>query len=484
MQTCDKEGAAALCCDLVFNTDSLERCWGELQSRDVLRQFACAAVARKHRLDLQETVSFPKTTYKGTLPPPRQRIRVTHEARIELVGAAAGTEARTPAATGKGPNTAAVHPTKASSSLAEYLVWDGVFATPADAGAYCLSIAQGQEPQGSLATQAITFCFQQGKTANPPHGSPWIASWIGSCRSDNSRNNERIIHVGAVENCTLLCKRSSSSSTETNKRGGLKKAFLVAKKPAAASSSTALRSQQTEARSNNPAPHLLEGRVYVLQLVLPRTTAAVRASAATYCTRCRGQTQRCCCSDESLAWEFKCTYTIKISDLELVVLPLRGALWGIERNNTGSLQGCSLAFPLRLRSKAAFALVCAYSCCEEAKAWLQQLEQHRFPTKEDPVATLQRAQNTAEDAMSAGTAFLLTICLFVDTTAEVALARICPAAAAAAAEAAAVEVVDKAAAEADENEMSTRLPVEIDESSSSDEPCNGILVSSDDDVTT
>ena len=49
----------------LVSADSLERCWGELQSRDVLRQFACAAVARKHRLDLQETVSFPKTTYKG-----------------------------------------------------------------------------------------------------------------------------------------------------------------------------------------------------------------------------------------------------------------------------------------------------------------------------------------------------------------------------------------------------------------------------------
>ncbi|CDJ51749.1 hypothetical protein, conserved [Eimeria brunetti] len=417
------------------SADTLETCWKEPQARDVLRQFACAAVARKHQLELQEKVSFPKATYKGTLPPPRQRIRVTREAHIELLtGEPAAEEPSSAAAAGQKAAAAAPYAAAGSSSLAEYLVWEGAFATPADAGAYCLYLAQGlrQQRRGPQAPPAPSS--QQETAASA--ASPWIASWIKSCSSNNgcsSSNNcssERIIPVGAVETDALSCGTSPSATAKTNKPRGLKKAFLVAPAAAAASSSAPRRQQAANAPSSNPG---------------------------------------------ALAWEFRCTYSLKISDLELVVLPLRGALCGVEKNTTGPLNGCSLAFPLRLRSKAAFALVCTYSSCEEAKALLQQLQQQQWlPRGGALVAPREGGNATLRDTKSAASAFLLTVCLFVDTAAELALSRICPAAAAAA-EAAAIEAMETAPAGAAEKEKGTKLHVEIDDSSSSDECCSEAL---------
>lgn len=139
------------------------------------------------------------------------------------------------------------------------------------------------------------------------------------------------------------------------------------------------------------------------------------------------------------------------------------------------LKGCSLAFPLRLRSRAAFALVCTHGCCEKAQESLQQLQQQQWlPKGEARVAPHEGTQLSPKDTQSAGAAFLLTICLYVDDEAEEALARICPAAAVALAEAAAIGV-EAARAEADKEEMSTKLQVEMDDSSSSDESCSVIL---------
>ncbi|CDJ32795.1 uncharacterized protein EMH_0077770 [Eimeria mitis] len=282
---------------------------------------------------------------------------------------------------------------------------------------------------------------QRDATDTTQQDSPWIASWINSCSCNNCNNcsssccsrddscsSERLIPVGAVETAALSCGVSSS-----NKRRGLKKAFLVTPEAAAASSTSSCKQQQAEACSGNA---------------------------------------------DSLAWEFKCTYTLKISDLEVVVLPLRGALWGVERNTNGPLNGCSLAFPLRLRSRAAFALVRTYSCCERAKASLQQLQQQQWlPKGEAQLMPPEGGQPALKSKQSADAAFLLTICLYTDAAAEAALARICPAAAAAA-DAAAIEAVDGAAADADKEEMSTKLHVEIDDSSSSDDDCSSVILES------
>ena len=113
---------------------------------------------------------------------------------------------------------------------------------------------------------------------------------------------------------------------------------------------------------------MLQGRVYVLQLVLPRAAASVKAAATPFCSRCAAPRQRCYCGEASLAWEFKCTYALKISDLELIVLPLRGALWGIERNPTGySLIAPKLRLKYlqrRLHSTVNYSSVfCRYLCC-------------------------------------------------------------------------------------------------------------------------
>lgn len=185
-----------------------------------------------------------------------QRIRVTREAHIELLAADSAAEARKASATGERAATAAPLPAKDSSSLAEYLVWEGVFVTPADAGAYCLSLSQGLRPQQIPGSQTVSLSSQQDSLASTPHVVPWISSWINryssdSCGSSNSCGSERIIPAGSVEAGALSCE-ASSPSTQTNRSWGLKKAFLMAHEAAAASTAKNRRQNQAETCSNKP----------------------------------------------------------------------------------------------------------------------------------------------------------------------------------------------------------------------------------------
>ncbi|CDJ68183.1 hypothetical protein, conserved [Eimeria necatrix] len=468
---------------------TLQRCAADREARGILTQFTCAGVARKHQLELQQGVSFPKLTYKGlyirasrplaspvteaphchgfltatcavcwpsgSLPPPMQHIRVTREAQIELLhpsAAAAPAVATAPAV------AAAVDPSK-GESLSEHLVWDANFATPQDAAAYFAHLSEGhQEKQPKLSQEASAQGLRE---------SPWIASWARSKSSSSSSDSsdcgiDRLISVGAFQAASLQSPGSAFAGLEKGKQRGLKKAFLVTSPAAAGRSSNCCTQQQADACSNNPGK--------------------AAAAAAALCSRCKAPRRRCSCREDSLAWEFKCTYALKISDLELVVSPLRGALWGISRSSTGPLKGCSLAFPLRLRSSAAFALVSTYSSCEEARKALHQLQQQQqleelVPLSPATSGTPEEAQQQLKDLAARPAAFLLTVCLLVDAAAETALARICPAAAAAAEMAAAEfaaaedEAAD-AAATANKEELVTRLQVQIDESDSSDDCCS------------
>lgn len=156
----------------------------------------------------------------GTLPPPPQLIRVTHEALIEpLATAAAASE---PAAAA----TEAAAPTDSGqvNSLMSYLEWDGCFVFPQDAATFCESLSQAacldQNPETS------------GPTPPSPAGLQEI-SWI-VCWANSNTNSQRLIRVGSFEPAAKS-RELPSSPLKKEKHRGLKKAFFVSRRSDAAS---------------------------------------------------------------------------------------------------------------------------------------------------------------------------------------------------------------------------------------------------------
>ena len=307
----------------------------------------------------------------GTLPPPPQRIRLTREAYIEPLPPAPVE----PAAARSQP-TAATEAAKCNS-LTEYLAWDGCFVVPEDALAFCNFLKEGIIPQQTEEDDRCREVSQ--KPAGTLQGDPWMASWATTTNFSSSSNSKRIVPVGSVEAAAPLNEDPLVSPFGKQREWGLKKAFLLGSQAAAASTSTKDVQQHAAAGSTTgggftagrqlhirrcccckhllrlcrlclPYPlspllfscasgtKALRGRVFLLQLVLPRTAAAVAAAgtmAAVTCPHCKAPRQCCNCSEERLAWEFRCTYTLKISDRELVVVPLRKALWGVDTSTIG-----------------------------------------------------------------------------------------------------------------------------------------------------
>ncbi|KAL8436356.1 hypothetical protein Efla_005982 [Eimeria flavescens] len=439
VETTDKEGTPCLACDLVLNlgraprmhaglpsaaANTLKRCWEDKEARSFLGSFARAAVSQKHGLQLQEGVSFPKLKYKGSLPPAPQRIRLTREAHIQPLSPAAAAPAAAAggAAAGAGGGEDEV-------SLAAAIEWQGWFVSPPDTAAFWRSLTAAQDGHSEDRQQQQQ---QQSSSSSSSHSKlvPWLIAWASS----SSSSEQRFIPVEALHASKAETLGSSPPSAKALRREGLKRAFFLAE-PAAVAAAAA-----------EPSPEeTLEGSVYVLQCVLPRAAAAA-SSSSSRCPGCQQQRRRCRCGKtELLDWEFRCTYTVKVSDFELVLSPLRGSLFGIKKKAPGPIRGCSIAFPFRLLSRAAIAAAVACSSCEEAR---RQLLQQTGPWAEDtlkpPAAAAAAAATSCPDTPSA--AFLLTICVPADRIAEAALASLLPHAANAAAAAAAEEAAAGAAA--------------------------------------
>ncbi|OEH77295.1 hypothetical protein cyc_08327 [Cyclospora cayetanensis] len=355
----DKRDVEALCCDVVLNegkkhtkiqvtdgllTDTLKRCWRDPEARGILSQFACAAVAKKHQLTLQEAVSFPKSKYKGTLPPPPQRIRVTREARIEPLGQAeTESGARAPGAS-EGAQ---------EDSLADHVAWDGCFAAPPDAEAFCAALMGGLVfwQNGETGKASVQLQAQPTDMASR-NWSPWMSEWAGSSHC----SSRSVIPVGCVD---TTAQSPTASPVGKDERRGLRRAFLVASKAAAASSS------QAEMQDNTVSGRRKEARSSYSSTPLP----PLHDSQASL------QLQR------------------------------RSPGLGIQV----PLRGCSLSFPIGLCSSGAIALVCTYSCCEDARRMLQQQKGLSWET--DPTEGSQQGMPEGIQSIPASTqhaAFLLT----------------------------------------------------------------------------
>ncbi|KAL8447626.1 hypothetical protein Emag_004236 [Eimeria magna] len=371
----------------------------------------------------KEGIRIPISIGPWTLPPPPQRIRLTREAQIEPLSPTAA--ATTAAGGGGGGGAAAAAGGREDMSLASFIVWDAWFVSPQDAADFCSALHNSTwgSPQTHRQQQQQQQ-QEQEQHASSNHPVPWLPSWAqssssnindtNSSRSSSSSNTERFISVESLDE-PQETQKPGSSPCQATKPQGLKKAFLVAGKEtsAAAHCSVFAAAEVTER---------LKGRVYVVQLALPRAAAAVSKAAAaaaaapagSRCLRCSQQKPRCCCRGphgphrkDSLEWEF------------------------------------SLAFPLRLSSGAAVAVAAACSSCAEAK---RQLLQHEAPV--------------SVDTPHVAAAFLLTVFVPLDDAAETAFATLVPQAAAAAAEAAAAAAAETEAAPASSTHTTPSLSLD------------------------
>lgn len=238
-------------------------------------------------------------------------------------------------------------------SLADYLAWDGCFASPHDAAAFCVYLSEALSLQQDCETWGPPHEQHQAKQLVTTQDVPWMACW--------TKASKELIRVGSFAAATA-CPGPGTPQTVKGKHQGLKKAFFVTPPAASGSSEAPRKTPQKQllapgccfsfrllvAIMNLPprafllcvsvsALETLQGQIYVVQLVLPRAVAAFKGHHST-CPRCTAPRSHCSCNisrEEGLAWEFRCTYSLKISDQELVVIPLRGALWGVERSGIG-----------------------------------------------------------------------------------------------------------------------------------------------------